>query len=581
VNPDQLFAHLKQLTKTLGPRQVGLLVVVFVAVVGIVVGSAYWMSAPNFALLASDLDAESASALVSHLKDVKVPYEITDGGRTVRVPAERVDELRLDVAGTGLPSAGRVGFEIFDRPAFGTTEFLEQVNFRRALEGELGRTIGTLSDVSSARVHIAMGKDSLFADKSEPAKASVVLRLKNDRPLAPATVKAITGLVANSVESLRPESVVVLDTFGRSLTPSGTEGDDATGTIGLDRQQRIERDMSGRVVALLEPIVGSGHVRVNVSARLRAEAEDVTEEKWDPTPVIRSKQTVNESDSRALASGGAAGARANLPPGTSLTPPAVTAATLPAPTPSPTVPGAEAAPAAGTGAPAAPPLPAAPATVGSTKTSETTNYEIGRLTSHRTNPSGQVARLSVAVIVDEERPPVAAGSGTVSTPKPRPAEELQRLQKLVAAAVGYDEARGDQLTVDSIAFDTPPEPEATPEPSGLSNVWDEVRTQVRDNGLSALRTVAVLIVALVAIFGFLRPMAKKALTAPPTPAALPAATTGGARLTTVQELEGRGDDGGPDNKTRPLLARRVAQLAADEPEYVARIMRTWLTDEES
>lgn len=291
MNPDQLLAHFKQLAKTLGPKQTGLLAFVFVAVVGVVVGSAYWMSTPNYALLASDLDAESASALVSHLKDLKVPYEISDGGRTVRVPAERVDELRLDVAGTGLPSSGRVGFEIFDRPAFGTTEFLEQVNFRRALEGELGRTISTLSDVSSARVHIAMGKDSLFADKSEPAKASVVLKLKNDRPLAPATVKAITGLVANSVESLRPESVVILDTYGRSLTQTAAEGEDASDGVGLDREQRLERDMSGRVVALLEPIVGAGHVRVNVSARLKAEAEDVTEERWDQTPVIRSKQT--------------------------------------------------------------------------------------------------------------------------------------------------------------------------------------------------------------------------------------------------------------------------------------------------
>jgi len=591
VNPDQLLSHLKQLTKSLGGKQVALLGFAFVAVVGVVVGSAYWVSEPNFALLASDLDAESASALVSHLKDVKVPYEITDGGRTVRVPAERVDELRLDVAGTGLPSAGRVGFEIFDRPAFGTTEFLEQVNFRRALEGELARTIGTLSDVSSARVHIAMGKDSLFADKSEPAKASVVLRLKNNRPLAPTTVKAIEGLVANSVESLRPESVVVLDTFGRSLTQTAAETDDAAGPVGLDRQQRIERDLSTRVVALLDPIVGPGHVRVNVAARLKADAEDITEEHWDQTPVVRSKQTVNETDSRALASASAAGAHANLPPvGTNaagLTTPANAAANPANPTPpaaaAPAAPGAPTplAPPAGS-APAAATSPAPQQTVGSTKTSETTNYEVGRLTTHKTDPSGQVARLSVAVILDEERPAAAAGATTTPAPKPRSTEDVQRIQKLVAAAVGFDQARGDQLTVDSIAFDTPADTEAAPEPGGLNTVWDEVRTQVKDNGMSALRTVGVVVIALVAIFGFLRPMARKALVAPPPPAALPAAlaaATGGTRLTTVQELEGRLDDG--DGKARPLLAKRVAQLAAEEPEYVARIMRTWLTDEES
>lgn len=600
MNPKDVFAPLKQLTKTIGPKQAALLAVVFVAVVGVVVGSAYWMSTPTYSLLASDLDAESAAALVSHLKDIKVPYELADGGRTVRVPAERADELRLDVAGTGLPSAGRIGFEIFDRPAFGTTEFLEQVNFRRALEGELSRTIATLSDVSSARVHIAMGKDSLFVDKSEPAKASVVLRLKNNKPLPQVTVKAITGLVANSVESLRPESVVVLDTFGRSLTHSADETDDAGGLVGLDRQQRIERDMTARVVSLLEPIVGAGRVRVNINARLKADAEDVTEEHWDPTPIIRSKQTVTESDSRTTSGSGAAGARANLPPGTSTStaaappPAAATAATTtpadPAATPAAPVAGATpATPAAGTPA-TTPATPAAPATVapppavavasvptiGSTKSSETTNYEVGKLTRHSTNPSGQIARLSVAVIVDEEHP-ASTDPKAPAQAKSRSPEELQRFQKLVAAAVGFDQGRGDQLTVDSIAFDTPVDTDVAPAPSGFGGVWDEVKTQVRENGMSGLRTVGVLVVALVAIFGFLRPMAKKALLAPPT-AALPAAAGAAAgRVTTVQELEGRLDD---DARTRPLLARRVAQLATEEPEYVARIMRSWLTDEE-
>jgi flagellar M-ring protein FliF len=247
------------------------------------------------------------------------------------------------------------------------------------------------------------------------------------------------------------------------------------------------------------------------------------------------------------------------------------------------------------GAPAAPTAPAPPVvpppagaptqqTVGSTKSSETTNYEVGRLTTHRTNPSGQIARLSVAVILDDEREAAAADAKTPPAPKARPAEEIQRIQKLVAASVGFDETRGDLLTVDSIAFDTPVAVDAGPEPSGMNTVWEEVRTQVRDNGLSALRTVGVLVIAVVAIFGFLRPMARKALTAPPPPSALPAAAAAGmagGRITTVQELEGRLDDGGgPDAKSRPLLARRVAQLASEEPEYVARIMRTWLTDEE-
>src|SRR5579862_2102449 len=591
MNSD-LFAPLKSLIKSLGPKQTATLALAFAAVVGIVVGSAYWMSEPNYALLASDLDAESASALTSQLKNAKVPYQLTDGGRTIRVQAERVDEMRLQFAGSGLPSAGRIGFEIFDRPAFGTTEFLEQVNFRRALEGELGRTIGTLSDVVSARVHIAMAKESLFTDKAESAKASVVLKLRNNKPLPPSTVKAITGLIAASVESLRPESVVILDTYGRSLTPSGDAGDEASSAVGLDREQRIERDTAAQVVAMLEPVVGAGHVRVNVSARLKSDVEDVTEVKFDPSSVVRSKQTISESDARSNPQG-AAGARANLPPALSTSAPGVTGApadaAAAATTPAATTPAGTATPAPGAAAiPAAPPLPGATATIlsGTNRSTETTNYEVGQLTSHRTSPGGQLARLSVAVILDEER--AAAKPGEIAPAKPRSPAELERIHKLVASAVGFDETRGDQLTVDSIAFDTPSEPDVAPAPSGWAGVGDEAKKMLHDDGMSALRLLGTVLIGTLAIFGFLRPMARRALTAPKATAALPAAagaTATVSRPPTVGELEGRYAGGTPElegtgDEKRPLLARRVAKLASEEPEYVARIMRTWLAEEE-
>ena len=188
MNPEQLFTHLKKLAQSLSAKQILGLVGVFVAVVAVVVSSAYWMSTPDYALLVADMDSETASSIVGKLKESKVSYQLGDGGRSVSVPVEKLDELRMQFASGGLPAGGRLGFEIFDRPAFGTTEFLEHVNYRRALEGELARTIGTLSEVASARVHIAMGKDSLFVDQAQPAKASVVLRLKANRPLQPATV---------------------------------------------------------------------------------------------------------------------------------------------------------------------------------------------------------------------------------------------------------------------------------------------------------------------------------------------------------------------------------------------------------
>jgi flagellar M-ring protein FliF len=280
VNPEQLLLHLKKLAQSLSAKQLLGLGFVFVAVVGVVGTSAYWMSKPDYSLLVADMDAETASSVVGKLKDSKIKYELSDGGRSVSVPAERLDELRLQFGSGGLPSSGRLGFEIFDRPAFGTTEFLEHVNYRRALEGELARTIGTLSEVSSARVHIAMAKDSLFVEQEQPAKASVVLRLKANRPLAPATVKGIAGLVSASVEALRPESVTILDTYGRFLSkPSDESG--SGGAVQFERQQQVERDLATRVIALLEPAVGAGRVRVNVAAVLNADVTEETEERFE------------------------------------------------------------------------------------------------------------------------------------------------------------------------------------------------------------------------------------------------------------------------------------------------------------
>jgi flagellar M-ring protein FliF len=579
VNPEQIFSHLKKLVSALSAKQLVGLLLVFLAVVAVVVSSAYYLSTPNYALLVSDMDAETASSVVAKLRTDKVAYELADGGRTVRVDAARADEMRLQFASGGLPSAGRIGFEIFDRPAFGTTEFLEHVNYRRALEGELARTISTLSEVASARVHIAMAKDSLFVDQEQPAKASVVLKLKANRPLPTATVRGIAGLVAGSVESLRPESVVILDTYGRPLTRPG-DGDNAGATTGvqLDRQQQIEREMSSRVVALLEPVVGAGRVRVNVAAYLSSDAVEETEERWDPTSVVRSKQSMSETGSTSASVGGVAGARANQPPALS------TSANNGAATP-------PANPAAAAAANAAAPNTPAPAAVTSNaivatppgRTSETTNYEVSKLTRHTISPQGQLARLSVAVILDDERVTNKGTDGAVqiSTKAWEPAG-IQRIHGIVAAAVGLDKDRGDQLTVENISFESSQEDPAPPAPGFGQKLMD----WGGQNWPAALRGLAILSVASFALFGVLRPIARRAtaLTAAP---ALPAAATGtAARLPTVSEMEGQieaeldaaAGPGGP--KRLPALTKRAAKLASEEPEQLARVVRGWIAEED-
>lgn len=590
MNPEDLLAHFKRLTATLSRTQLATLAGVFVAVVGVLVGTAYWINTPTYTVLFSDLDSESAQGVVSKLKTDKVEYVLDDGGRTVRVPATRVDELRLSFSGQGMPANGRIGFEIFDRTAFGTTEFLEHVNYRRALEGELARTIATISEVAGARVHIAMAKDSLFATEKQSAKASVVLKLKGRKPLAPQTITAIAGLVASSVEDLRPESVVVLDTFGRSLTGKENQDDQDGSGLNLDKQHRLERDLTTKVVALLEPIVGEGHVRVNVAARLNANSAEETEEHWDPETVLRSRQTssdIGAVPTGATLTGGTvgAGARANTPPNSAC--------------------------ASGNGAATPIPVPGTPPS----RTVESANYEVGRVTRHTITPSGQIARLSVAVLIDDSRsaaaaaaaaaaqatPPASGAAGAAATPpaapvpasKPRTPEEVERIHKLVAAAVGFEEARGDQLTVENISFDEGEQ--LAPEPP--KTMLQRVTTAVQSDGAHEVgRTVGILVLALLAFLLFLKPVMNKALAPPPGSVALPSAlgapslaggpgtagALGAGGLQTIAALEQQVEAGllRPEDQKITQLTRNVAKLADTEPEAVARLVRTWISDNE-
>ncbi|HEY8535450.1 MAG TPA: flagellar basal-body MS-ring/collar protein FliF, partial [Vicinamibacterales bacterium] len=435
---ESLLSRLKALGASLTRRQLISLAAAFVGVVALVGGMAWWVSRPEYVLLFDDMDEAAASEVIARLESRKIDYRLDPGGRGIRVPSTVVDRLRLDLTADGLPSSGRIGFEIFDRTAFGQTEFLEQVNYRRALEGEIARTIATISEVAGARVHIAMARESLFGAREQPAKASVILKLRNpNRPLPPATITGITNLVAASVEGLHPDAVVIMDSYGRPLARPPVDDGTLLGGVQGERRRLLEREMSEQLVALLEPVVGPGRVRVNVAVRLSAASEEQTEERWDPETVVRSRQTSSEGLS-APALGAVAGARANLPP-----------------------------PADENGVPPATVQQLQTNVAAGMRTSETTNYEISRVTRHTVKPAGDIARLSVAVILDDEVVTTTQEDGTVvRSTKPRAPEELQKIHGLVAAAVGLDPARGDQLTVENIAFENAL-PDLTPAPGFL------------------------------------------------------------------------------------------------------------------
>ena len=552
----QLLARLRATSASFSPRQLAVLGLAFLAVVGAVIGGAYW-STPNYRLLFADMDPSAASEVVDRLKAQKITYRIDDGGRAIRVPEDRVDELRLAMSAQGLPSSGRIGFEIFDRTAFGATEFLEHVNYRRALEGEIARTIATIGEVSGARVHIAMAKESLFATREEAAKASVILKLKGRGTLPAGTIAGVASLVASSVEGLRPESVVILDNFGRPLTRPA-ESDDVSG-FGVERQQRVEHELSTRVVSLLEPIVGPGRVRVNVAARLNAEAREETEERYDPMTVVRSHQTSNDSQTMGSAAvGGPAGTRANVAPAS---PPQ-----NPTPPPSPTP---------QSGKPGDPTPSAPPILPGSVRTAETTNYEVSKLVRHSTVPRGELARLWVAVLVDDDVQSAPGPDGNpVRSQKPRPAAELQKIQSLVAAAVGLDQERGDQLTVENVAFDTPSTeigttPTATPAVQAPRMVW-----------VIAIGVGVVVALVLIVIVGRATTRSRRRRAAPPTqlPTVLPR-TVQDLQNDIEAQLDAAAQSASAGSQKLPALTRRVGTLAAKEPEAIALLVRSWMTED--
>ena len=565
MDPQQILTRFKSLGASLTPGQVASLVAAFVLVVGIVAGGAWWANSPSYALLYSDMDEETASNMVTQLKTMKVAYKLDEGGRAIRVPIDQVDQLRIDLAVAKGPQSGRPGFEIFDSRGFGDTEFQEQVKFRRALEGELGRTISTLNTVSAARVHISLGKEALFSADSRPAKASVVLKLRGTRDLPASSVDGIRNLVASSVEGLRPDAVTIMDSYMRPLARPAADDETVPGSMAqTERQQNLEREMGMRVVSLLEPVIGADRVRVNVALKLNPATIQETKDFFEPSPIVRSRQSTSEQATTALAGGGLAGVRSNQPP--------------PAPDPKDARnPATPAQPQAVQTPPMAPP----PTASGTSRSTEIANYEINRTQVLTQRPPGEIERMSLAVIVDDDHVVKKAGNGTHSVSrKPRTPEELQQLQAIVATAVGLDPSRGDQITVQNMSFDEVLEEEPVP----MTTI--QQITQYRNELWEGARIAAVLALGLLAMLFFVRPLMQRLNAgAAGRQQALALAGTG-QPLRTVADLESEieaqldASAQKADGRRLPVLARKVSSMSAKEPENVAKLLRSWINEGE-
>ncbi len=422
--------------------------IILIALAGSVAGLialALWTQQPDMQVLFTNLNPEDAAGIVDKLKETKVPYETTGGGATVLVPSAQVHELRLQLATQGLPHGGGVGFEIFDRSSIGMSDFVQKLNYRRALQGELARTIAQMPEIERARVHLATPERRLFSNEENRARASVVVSLRNGQALAKTQVNGIVHLVSSSVEGLQVKDVTVVDGHGRLLS-SAAGGDDAAGLTGsqLEYQRTVEKDIETRIQTMLERIVGVNKAVVRVSSILDFRKVETTEEKYDPnSQVVRSEQRGQEKANGVNGvSGGVPGVQSNVPEG---------AAQEPAQTSS---------------------------SANQTK-NETVNYEISRTVSRVVESTGSIKQLSVAVLVDGMYEGGKASEGektSTSVAKKyvaRSEEDMKRIEEIVKKAMGYSADRQDQVQVTNVQFDI-----ATEEPpaQGVEAVAEPVNS---------------------------------------------------------------------------------------------------------
>lgn len=369
--------------------------------------------------LFTNLNSEDAGEIVKKLKEAKTPYQITSDGKGILVPSDKVYELRLSMATEGLPQGGGVGFEIFDRKNFGMTEFVQKLNYQRALQGELSRTICQINGVEQARIHLVIPEKTLFKENEKPATASVVLKMKSNRSLRENEVQGMVHLVASSIEGMDPDHVTVMDSRGKILTKGNNSSDPAAKmTSAMQETQRgYEKNAEERIQSLLDRIVGSGKSVARVSAAFDFKQVERVEEKFDPESIaVRSEQRTEEKGASTTGASGVPGVQTNL---------------------GRTAPGG----ASGAG--------------GGSKNDETLNYEVSRSTAKIIEPVGALSKISVAVLVDGKyEMPAAVKEGQVAKAKytPRSPEDLQKIEVLVKNAVGFNAERGDQLTVQNIPF---------------------------------------------------------------------------------------------------------------------------------
>jgi len=519
-----------------------LLLVGIAAAVAAGVGVVLWSKEPTYSLLYGNLGQQDAAQIVQALQASGIEYKLDDNG-AITVPAEKVHDARLKLAGQGLPE-GDGGFAVIAKdPGFGVSQFMEGARYQHALETELARTIANLQPVEAARVHLALPRQSAFVRDRRPPSASVFLQLKPGRRLESEQTTAIVNLVASSIPELEATQVTVVDQQGRLLSSPDSHDEFAVRGKQLEMARAMEERYTQRIEELLAPLVGPGRVRAQVVADVELSTTEEAREQYRPdSQVVRSEQTAEETSRTGAGPQGVPGALSNQPP----TP----GVALPAGVPAAGAPVAQSQ--------AAPEAAATPAPPDNTSKQATRNYEIDRTVAYTKQPAGRLKRLTVAVLVDNLRTPGEDGKVVETALTP---EQLTNVTRLVKDAVGYDESRGDSVNVVNASFRGEVTEEIKPEPIPL---WE--RPLIRD----IAKLLAGLIVLLALVFVVLRPLIR-GLLAPPKPAYAPPALPDGMSAA----LAGNASDGrtAMDYETQIAQAR---SLVAQDPARVAQVVKTWV-----
>ncbi len=543
--------------RRLGPARLAAMALVTAGLLAFFLFLVSRLTAPDMALLYGDLDAGDSNRIVQKLEQLGVAYELGGDGTTIRVPADQVLKLRLEAAEEGLPSGGTIGYEIFDRDQpLGTTSFEQQVNRLRALEGELARTIGMIQQVRTARVHLVIPERQLFAAEQPQPTASIILTAKGGAVLDKSQVVAIQHLVAAAVPGLKTGEVSVIDAAGNLLAGGGSD-DDALGDASNGDEMRLayENRMRRSIEELLQRSLGYGKIRAEVTADLDFDRVTTNSETFDPEgQVVRSTQTVEEAGS---SSDGQADGQVTV------------ANNLP--NPNAGLPGQSTS------------------TSSNSRTEETVNYEISKQTEVHIQQSGQVKRLSVAVLVDGTYATAEDGTATYA---PRSPEELDQIAKLVKSAIGFDESRGDSVEIVNMRFAEPIEVGAD-ESAGLMMGFTrgDVIRMIEIGVLGLLGVLALL-------FG-VRPILRglSAMTPAPMVPQL-AGPAGAAQLPPGSGASGQmmaaGDESGEggrsltteidrmldvnqiEGRVRASSLKKVGELVQNHPDEAVNIMRSWM-----